>query len=368
MTIIKNRMLAAFLIIITLTMCGSIVASADTQQKLDETNDALEQLRQLQSQQSSELSDMNTQMNSINNELSSLQSQIEDKQTEIEKLDAESDALEEDIAKQYESMKLRIKYMYENGTENALDILLSSESFGDLLSKSEYVYQLTKYDNNMMASLNDDLARLTSNRETVQADMDSLTELRSSASTQSQNLKSVILDMQNKIDVNSDNIAELEAAAKRYEAQLEAERIAALAAKGSGKSSSYVNGGGKPIAYSQEDLDMLAAIIECEAGNQSYEGKLAVASVVCNRVNDSRFDSTVSVVILSPKQFSPVASGRFAIVLARGATSECYKAAKQALEGNINVDAIYFIAYRGAQDDDKLKIGDHVFFSDWSLY
>lgn len=60
---------------------------------------------------------------------------------------------------------------------------------------------------------------------------------------------------------------------------------------------------------------MLAAIIECEAGNQSYEGKCAVGSVIINRVRNPRFANTIQEVIFAPGQFSPVASGRFAIVL-----------------------------------------------------
>jgi spore germination cell wall hydrolase CwlJ-like protein len=350
-----------------MTLCFSIAANADTQQKLDETKDLLNQLREEQAKNSSDLSDMNTQMDSINDKLYDLQTQIEDKQDEIDRLTVESEELSDDIDRQYESMKLRIKYMYENGTDSMLEMLLGSENFGEFLSRSEYIYQITKYDNTMMANLNDTMEQLLLAKQTVEDDKAELDALKASASSESSSLKSLILDMKNKIDLNSINIEETEEQYKKLEEQLEAERLAALMAQGSGTNSSYVNGG-KAISYTADDLAMLAALVECEAGNQSYEGKLAVASVVCNRVNDSRFDNTVSGVILSPKQFSPVASGRFALVLARGATSECTKAAKAALDGGINVDALYFISYRGSQDDNKLRIGDHVFFSDWSSY
>ena len=80
---------------------------------------------------------------------------------------------------------------------------------------------------------------------------------------------------------------------------------------------------------------MMAAIIECEAGNQSYEGKLAVGSVIVNRINSPKFGNTLQAVLYAPSQFSPVASGRFAIVLARGADAECTKAAKEVLDGHM---------------------------------
>lgn len=53
-------------------------------------------------------------------------------------------------AEQYESMKLRIKYMYENGNENFLDLLLGAENLEDFLNRAEYVEKITEYDRNML--------------------------------------------------------------------------------------------------------------------------------------------------------------------------------------------------------------------------
>lgn len=365
--IMRNRILCSFVIILSFTLCFSTIANADTQQKLNESKEALEQLRNEQAKQSSELSSLNNQMDTINDRLSDIQVQINNKQDEIDLLTEQSRLLSEDIDRQYESMKLRIQYMYENGTDTLLNSLLSSETFADFLARSEYIFQITSYDNSMMANLNDSMTRLNIAQETMTADMNELKLLKDSATAESDNLKTLILNTQNTINLNAVDIDKLEALCIEYEKKLEAERLAALMAQGSGKNSSYVNGG-TPIPHTSDDLAMLAAIVECEAGNQPYAGKLGVASVVCNRVNNPRFDNTVSGVILSPKQFSPVTSGRFSIMLSKGASQECVKAAKQALDGGINIDALYFIRYRGSQDDNKLKIGDHVFFSDWSLY
>ena len=358
---VRNRIICTFVMIIAMTLCFGMVAEATTTQeqinqtqgKLDEANETLNQLREEQAKQNKDLSNMNTQMDSISSKIAGLQSQSTDTQADIEE--------------QYNNMKLRIKFMYENGTHSAIDMILSATDFKDLLSKSEYVYQITKYDNAMMGNLNDAMNLLAQTKASVEEDMAELNNLKADASSESENLKSLIFNMQNQIDINSANIEETEALCKKYEEQLEKEKLEYLMSLGEGVDSKYVDGG-KPIPYTADDLAMLGAIVECEAGNQPYAGKLAVASVVCNRVNNPRFDNTVSEVILSPKQFSPVTSGRFAIVLARGANAECLKAAKQALEGGINVDSLYFIAYRGHQDDNKLKIGDHVFFSDWKLY
>ena len=108
------------------------------------------------------------------------------------------------------------------------------------------------------------------------------------------------------------------------------------------------------------DLAMLAALVECEAGGESYEGQLAVASVVVNRVKSGSFPNTISGVIYQGGQFSPVASGRFAVVLAKGANGSCTKAAGAALSGNTNINALFFC--RASSGVEGTVIGNHVFY------
>ena len=107
---------------------------------------------------------------------------------------------------------------------------------------------------------------------------------------------------------------------------------------------------------------MLAALIECEAGDQSYYGMLCVGAVVMNRINSSSFPDTLYEVLYQPYQFTPVtASGRFALVLARGANETCYKAAREVLEqGNIVGPWLFFRMNDGSRQGEV--IGDHVFY------
>lgn len=91
------------------------------------------------------------------------------------------------------------------------------------------------------------------------------------------------------------------------------------------------------------DVAMLAALIECEAGGESYTGQVAVGAVVVNRVNSGSFPNSISGVIYQGGQFTPVATGAFQSVLARGARSDCYAAAQAALAGESPVGGcLYF--------------------------
>jgi spore germination cell wall hydrolase CwlJ-like protein len=108
------------------------------------------------------------------------------------------------------------------------------------------------------------------------------------------------------------------------------------------------------------DLELLAAIIQCEADSEPYEGKLAVGSVVMNRVASASFPNTIMQVIYQSGQFSPVASGRFAARLAAGANSTCRQAAQEVLNGNITVSCLYFRTNNGTTSGQI--IGSHVFY------
>lgn len=110
----------------------------------------------------------------------------------------------------------------------------------------------------------------------------------------------------------------------------------------------------------EEEVMLLAALIQCEAGNQSYEGMVAVGAVVCNRVRSSRFPNTIAEVIFSPGQFTPAGNGKVAERLAAGVNEQCIQAARAAIAGETTVgDALYF---RRAGNKTGYVLGDHVFY------
>ena len=126
---------------------------------------------------------------------------------------------------------------------------------------------------------------------------------------------------------------------------------------GDNTTGSDASGGGTVNA---SDVAMLAALIQCEAGGESYEGKLAVGSVVMNRVDSSYFPDTVVGVIYQSGQFSPVASGRFAVVLSSGADASCVQAATEVLAGTRTLNCLYFRRNNGLING--TVIGNHVFY------
>lgn len=129
---------------------------------------------------------------------------------------------------------------------------------------------------------------------------------------------------------------------------------AAKATQSSSKGTSY----GSSLAASADDVTLLAALVQCEAG--SYEGQLAVAAVVCNRVKSGSFPSSVYGVIYQSGQFTPAASGAVERVLAKGPSSSAIDAANAALSGQDNTGGCHF--FKSNRGQSGYLIGGNVFY------
>ena len=154
---------------------------------------------------------------------------------------------------------------------------------------------------------------------------------------------------------------EEESAYLAEQARIEAERReaerAAAAKLAQAQSTTMGRTTNPSMSVSDAETYLLACIIEWEAGWEPYEGKLAVANVVLNRVRSTRFSqNTITDVIYAPGQFTGVLDGngniseRFAALLASGPShDDCYTAAGEALAGVNNIgEYLFFISVRKA--------------------
>ena len=115
------------------------------------------------------------------------------------------------------------------------------------------------------------------------------------------------------------------------------------------------------VSCETSDVTLLAALIQCEAGRESYEGKLAVGAVVMNRVRSGSYPGSISGVINAPSQFPPATNGKVAAVIANGPSASCVEAAQAAIDGATNVGgATHFRAASSGQAG--VVIGNHVFW------
>lgn len=411
----KRRMFSALLILFLMIQM-TVQADTGTKERVDlaskDTGSSVEELeRQREEQQSQldslkeyqinlsdELTELNNGLQEISNELADTQDEIAAKNVEIEAAESRIAELTTRSESQYEAMKKRVQYMYENGNQSYLELLLGASSFSDFLNRIEYAKSIYDYDRQELSDYQDTLAELKQQKEDLETAKEELLAAEQTKQEQKSKADSLVAAQQEKISAAKSDVADAEteiadtdaeiARQKAYEEELETQKAKEDAARqeeikrqeeelinsqqpdasdnnanpdgtstGDNTTGGDASGGGTVNA---SDVAMLAALIQCEAGGESYEGKLAVGSVVMNRVDSSYFPDTVVGVIYQSGQFSPVASGRFAVVLSSGADASCVQAATEVLAGTRTLNCLYFRRNNGLING--TVIGNHVFY------
>ena len=114
-------------------------------------------------------------------------------------------------------------------------------------------------------------------------------------------------------------------------------------------------------AATASDVEILGAIIQCEAGNQPYEGQVAVGAVVMNRVRSGAYPNSIYGVVYAAGQFTPAGSGAVDRRLAAGVSDSCMQAAQEAINGYSNIGGATH--FRPAScGHEGIVIGGHVFW------
>ena len=159
-----------------------------------------------------------------------------------------------------------------------------------------------------------------------------------------------------KVEFDLDTAESVEAIQAREAAEKEAARAQAAAEREATRKQQK-----EAVLTSASELNILAALVQCEAGGESYEGQLAVASVVMNRVRCGAYPNTITDVIYASGQFSPDNSTKMSnLALSGNIKASCLQAAQEAINGNCNIgDALHF---RRAGNKDGIIIGNHVFW------
>jgi uncharacterized protein YgiM (DUF1202 family) len=139
------------------------------------------------------------------------------------------------------------------------------------------------------------------------------------------------------------------------------ETMAAIEAREEEKKKAALTANRGAVSADADEVKLLAALIQCEAGNQSYEGKVAVGAVVMNRVKSGAYPNTIYDVIYASGQFTPALNGTVAKVYNSGKIADsCVQAAQAALNGETTVGGA--LHFRRAGNREGYVLGDHVFW------
>lgn len=430
--------------IICLTICSSMImglfseslletfaVSDETQKEIDKAEDEKEQLEDELEQQEENKGNLEDQKATAEERLKNLKAQyqsiasdleaLEEKQTEKEaEIEAKTKELEEAIAtqeEQYENMKMRIQYMYEKPEDSLFGLFLKDFSIVEILNRVDNTMKIQEYDRQQLEEYTKAAEEIEIQKEELEAAKEELQVLIAEAEEQQKKVAAMQKETSTSINNYLNQIAEAEEKIGNTEAALEAKSKALkeLYAKAQAEEAAerrrqaeeaakrlqeaLANGTIKPedsgIVYgelnlTQAELDMLTAIIYCEARGESYEGQLAVGYVIMNRVRSNKyFPNTLEEVLRQSKQFEPVGSGRFDIVLTaywegipgvigQSEWNSCQKAALVCVNSESNVgESLFFRTHAPVpQLAENLEaagvpywiIGNHIFYYSWVNY
>lgn len=348
----------------------------ENQEKLDEIQSLLSSLNSSKNELDEYLMNLNSSYEAIASYITKLEGEMTELQKQIGEINDELETAQKQQADQYEAMKLRIQYMYETGDDSYISAVFSDSSISEILNKVEYTAELIKYDREKLEEYEQLLTYVAAVKIELEKENSRLEEIAKEQKKQQQQIQVIMseaaVNIKNKeteidqaeskaqelareIQNSKDSIEELKAEeSRRLEESIKQEQ--------NGNQDIYEEGTSAPYYdASYDEVMMLAAILYCEARGEPYQGILAVGTVVMNRVADPRFPNTIEGVILSPGQFSPVASGLYAIALAKGANETCIQAAREVLYNGVRIGPwVYFRTVNNIIQG--TVIGHHVFY------
>lgn len=262
----KMPRVALGMALVAVLSCSTVYTSSFVS-RADNIDDAKKQKEEAENNKDNAqgvLDSINDKINEVNSAIEELDAQVTDVQTKITEKQKECDALNTEIdetnvkldeakaneERQYEAMKVRIQFLYENGEVEYLDTLMSSSSFSDMLNKSEYVEQLSNYDQIQL----DDLINTRKNIETYEAtlekDLKEVEVAQTELEVQETTLNDLIDQKQTEMNKYKDDASTQEAIVAKYAKEMEDAEALIAKYEEAARQADANNGGGSGGGYS----------------------------------------------------------------------------------------------------------------------
>ena len=226
-----KRILAAALVV---ALAGGMVENTgaspirDAQDKINEANEQLDQTN-------SQISDIEKKQDTLQKEIDSLDSELVALLLDIEVLKDEIAQKEADIKqatsdlkqaqatadKQYESMKKRIRFMYERGDNALIESLLGAGSMADFLNRVEYFNQIYDYDRTMLTEYQETVTQVADLKQTLEQEQQDMVALQENQEHQSAELQEMLTKKRATMDDFDTKLAQAEALATQYKATIQ---------------------------------------------------------------------------------------------------------------------------------------------------
>lgn len=216
---------------------------ADTDDDIKAAEQKADELEGQKEAAETEKAELAERLESIIAEMEDTQEKLAVKEEEVEQVENELIQARIDAENQYESMKSRIKFMYEGGNTRFIELLFESENMGDFLNKAEYILKISEYDRDELIRYQDTVKSVEEKEAQVQKEYDELSDLQEELVEKQSEVEDLIesnaaqiADIQSQISANEKTLQELKEKAAEAE-RIRQEQLAAQSSGNSGGSS-----------------------------------------------------------------------------------------------------------------------------------
>lgn len=188
----------------------------EAQELIDHLKDSKENIQETVKKLDAKLKEISNRINELEEQLGEKQVQVTDTQEELEQANL-------DRQKQYEDMKLRIQFMYENSSNSFLEQLLSSRSIAEFLNHAEYITKISQYDRNMLLKYEDTVNSVAQMETQLETELGELEEMKQQVQEEQKTVVALMEAKKTALKDAEGDITDAQEIAKVYEAEIEAQ-------------------------------------------------------------------------------------------------------------------------------------------------
>lgn len=191
---------------------------ADAQKLINGLKDSKDDIKEKVRQLDGQLTTISGRIIGLEQELSQMGAQIEDTKQELADVQADAD-------RQYERMKQRIKYMYENGSSMTMfEALLTSGSIADFINQAEYINQITQYDRAMLTKYQETKQQVEDSRQLLESGYDQLADLKAQVQAEQDAVQKLLAAKESELSDVEGDLSSAQADADAVAAEIQAQK------------------------------------------------------------------------------------------------------------------------------------------------
>lgn len=190
---------------------------AATQAKLDEVKSEVAELSEEAKAAQEEEERLNEQLVSLLASIDILEEEMKQQQIKIDEAQAEYEEAQAEVERQYEAMKRRVRFMYEQGDKQYIELFLSSESIADAINKADYVEKVYDFDREMLEEFQRVKEAVAEKKAYLEETMDEMVSMEDSYKEEQAELEETIAAQRAVVEDFDAKLASAKSQAKKYE-------------------------------------------------------------------------------------------------------------------------------------------------------